>query len=122
MTRYIINLLTLLCICCFLHSCSQEEESSLTVCDNEGVSNRVREFEEVLNRAVSESDCETILSTSTETVDFIDDNYNCLVIYYVLTDNGIETDREAEDHLATIKEYVLGLSHQCETEIAPSFN
>ncbi|WP_157491131.1 hypothetical protein [Flammeovirga sp. SJP92] len=122
MTRYIINLLASLCLCFLFVACSQEEESTVTACDNENVANMVEQYDELFLRAIDNADCETILSVTAEITDFIDENYNCLIIYYVLTDDTIETDRDAEQHLEDVKELMEGFSYLCEIEEAPFFD
>ncbi|NME66879.1 hypothetical protein [Flammeovirga aprica] len=122
MTRYIISLLTCLCVCFGVVSCGQEEASSVTACDNASIANMVKQYNDIIEEAVNRSDCSTLLTVSPDVISFIDNNYNCLIIYFVLTDDDITTDREAEEYINDIREFMLDLTYACELENTPVLN
>lgn len=121
MIRKLFHLIPLLSIGLLLFSCSGGNEyPAVTSCDNDYITDTFTHYEGILNRVIEDDDCETLLKENNDIINFIDNNYNCLIIYLVLKDDDISTDKEAEALLSEARELIESLNYLCEVENQPA--
>ncbi|NLR90271.1 hypothetical protein [Flammeovirga agarivorans] len=105
----------------FLWGCETDEESKVTACNNEYISAQFLEYRNVVRTAISDKDCELIQDESEDILDFLNENYNCLVIYLVLDENNnISNDDEAIELLEEVKLELEALEYSCDVENFPT--
>ncbi|AZQ61320.1 hypothetical protein EI427_03505 [Flammeovirga pectinis] len=96
-----------------LSSCDKEE-SKINTCDEEIIKNKFEVYIEIVNDAVDNADCETIVASSDEMLEFLDVNYNCLIILLVLNEDGIDSEEEADQSIMEMRAAIEELKYFCE--------
>ncbi|MBB6459142.1 hypothetical protein [Flammeovirga kamogawensis] len=97
-----------------LFSACDKEETNINSCDEEVVKNKFETYVEIVGDAIENSDCETIVASSDEMLEFLDVNYNCLIILLVLNEDGVNSEAEADESIKEMRELIEELKYLCE--------